>query len=207
MPVVENEITRTNDALSEYKEGLELLENGQPFVPRPAAKSKDGSRGTKRKKSDDLNQSPRKRKRTADSDDDDDDSIAAVSDDEDSDHKDSDDEDDSDNDSETGSNGDNEDVLEEMTVDTVKVKIEEYKRIIGEARERKVQLRKEKKEAADRLATLKKGLARLQRDKNAFCSLRRSEVWTIVDNSWNRRFLTGASSFREMYSRKTSEWA
>lgn len=87
--------------------------------------------------------------------------------------------DDEDNDAKSPSESDAEngsDTEEEVSVDSLKARIGDCQRALKAAREHKSQSRKERKAAVDRLATLKKNLARLQREKNAFCSLKRSEV-------------------------------
>ena len=97
-------------------------------------------------------------------------------------NSDEDDDDDDDGNAESGSStgNDESEAQEEMSVDAVKAKIEEYRRVVKAARESRVNLRKERKEAVDHLSTLKKNLARLQREKNAFCSLKRSEVCVLI---------------------------
>ena len=67
-------------------------------------------------------------------------------------------------------------VDEEVTVESLEEKIKEAKEAIKAGRTQLSEYRKQKKEANDKLATLKKKQMKVQRDKNAFCSLRRSEV-------------------------------
>src|SRR5262245_29869956 len=72
---VERDKTEAEELLSDYKAGLEMLKNGQPFIPRVVGKPKSSStssRGSKRKKSAKSQESPRKRKKTLEYDDDDD---------------------------------------------------------------------------------------------------------------------------------------
>ncbi|KAJ7904438.1 hypothetical protein B0H14DRAFT_3079313 [Mycena olivaceomarginata] len=88
------------------------------------------------------------------------------SDHEDSDHEDSDRED---------SNIDVDEIEEEVTAETIKHNIAEAKKPMDDARQRLNGARKLKKEALDHLATLKKKATTAQKDKNAFCSLKRSE--------------------------------
>jgi hypothetical protein len=218
---VERDKTEADDLLSDYQAGLEALENGLPFVPRVVGKpksSESSSRGSKRKKSAKSQESPRKRTKIADDYDDDDDFIVSDDDDEfdDSDSQqgkdaNSDEDEDDDNegsDTESGSNADNDEneIQEVISVENVKAKIEEYKQITKAARESRVNLRKERKEAVDRLATLKKNLARLQREKNAFCSLKRSEVRDNVA-VMQPKSVMDILSFLEMSSKKIFEWA
>jgi hypothetical protein len=182
--------------LSEYETHLEALETGQPFVPRLTDQEKrisSGARGTKRKMSRGDRRS-KKRRRSQGSDDDDPIAISDDSDDVQSDNEsgpeggeepdDSDNDDDDASMSEAGSNADNDGCeMEEVTVETLKAKIDHIKEVMTGARERKSQARRNRKEAVDRLAVLKKTLARLQREKNAFCSLKRSEVRKSWRNS------------------------
>ena len=189
--VNDDELDQTREYLSEYEAHLEALENGEPFVPRLTRKSKgksSSSRGTKRKHSTGKRPDSPKRRRSEALDDDDaieisDDSSDGIESDKelDSDKCDSDNEDNggsmSDSGSRSGSNPDNKECdMEELTKDNLKVKIDECQQAVKVARENKTRLRNDKKEAVDRLATLKKNLAKLQREKNAFCSLKRSEV-------------------------------
>ena len=214
---VDRNKSEAEDALSSYEAGLKALEDGQSFVPGAVGRSKggeSGSRGSKRKKSGKSHESPRKRKRTADSDSDDDfivsDDDFADSDrgDEKNSDEDDEDEDDEDDDAESGSHtgNDESEAQEEMSIDAVKAKIEECRRVVKAARESRVNLRKERKEAVDRLSTLKKILARLQREKNAFCSLKRSEVRVLFCCHFDLRFVMIIYSFLGMCSRKIFEW-
>lgn len=95
-------------------------------------------------------------------------------------NKDSNDEKDSDDEaSKSGSDSEGEgsdDEQEDVTEDSLKEKITEGKAAIKAGRERLSEVRKEKKEAIDYLSTLKKNIGRAQKEKNAFCSLKRSEV-------------------------------
>ncbi|KAJ7129761.1 hypothetical protein C8R44DRAFT_777600 [Mycena epipterygia] len=66
------------------------------------------------------------------------------------------------------------DEMEEVTEDSLKLKITETKALVKDARQRQNDARKQRKEATDYLATLKKRATHAQKEKNAFCSLRRS---------------------------------
>jgi hypothetical protein len=216
---VERDKTEAEDLLSDYQAGLEALENGLPFVPRVVGKpksSESSSRGSKRKKSAKSQESPRKRKKTSDDDDDDDfivsddDDAFGDSDPEQGKDANSDEDEDDDNESsdiESGSNADNDEneIQEDISIENVKAKIEEYQQIAKAARESRVRVRKERKEAVDRLATLKKNLARLQREKNAFCSLKRSEVRDNIAVIQLLSVMDLLSSL-EMSSKKIFEW-
>ena len=69
---------------------------------------------------------------------------------------------------------------EEVTVESLKAKIEDVKQAIKDGREQLNVFRQQRKDAVDALATLKKRQNEAQRKKNAFCSLKRSEVCHIL---------------------------
>lgn len=163
--------------VKEHGEHLEALENGEPFVPRLTGKAANKKRKHKGKG---KTASSKRRKTTPDSDDDFDDFI--VSDDASDNDSDSDQSDDSnaESDDESGHENSGFDPEQEAeglvsendlkaTIEEGKEKIKDHRRNLTEARERK-------KDASDNLARLKKSLAKEQRDKNAFCSRKRSEV-------------------------------
>ncbi|TBU32140.1 hypothetical protein BD311DRAFT_775680 [Dichomitus squalens] len=88
------------------------------------------------------------------------------------------DESDSDSDSDSGSEkgmDEDKDNEEEVTVESLKAKIEQVKEAIKEGRVQLSEFRQQRKDAVDMLATLKKRQNEAQRRKNAFCSLKRSE--------------------------------
>ncbi|CDO74067.1 hypothetical protein BN946_scf185043.g117 [Trametes cinnabarina] len=88
---------------------------------------------------------------------------------------------DSDSDSSAASDSErdeDQDVVEnvvEVTMESLKAKIEEVKQALKDGRVQLSEFRKQRKEASDTLATLKKRQNKAQREKNAFCSLKRSE--------------------------------
>ncbi|GLB33731.1 putative dynamin family protein [Lyophyllum shimeji] len=194
---IEKELKGLRDLSREYQEHLEALQDGRSFTPRLTAKFKTKAKkvtsSKKRKNNRGGKRGSAKRRRNSPADEDDgsdDDDSATVSDsdvDSDSDFDDSDkvseDEQKSDeesNKSESGSGSeasDDEDdaAEEEATEDSLKEKIKESKEGIKSARERLSQARKQKKDAIDALASLKKKIDKAQREKNAFCSLKRSE--------------------------------
>lgn len=149
------------------------------------------SRGKKRKnKSGDKQGSSKKRRKCGDGDDDDDDFI--VDDDvelvfSDSDtasdrasnkgngpDSSSDVEDDEDEDKEEEE--DEEEDTEMATEESLKVKIQELEDSLKQGRADLAEYRRLRKEAMDAIASSKKKQVRVQREKNAFCSLKRSEV-------------------------------
>ena len=71
------------------------------------------------------------------------------------------------------------DVEDEVTPESLKAKIEEVKQAIKDGRAQLNIFRQQRKDASDMLASLKKRQSDAQRRKNAFCSLKRSEVHAI----------------------------
>ncbi|KII94798.1 hypothetical protein PLICRDRAFT_86263 [Plicaturopsis crispa FD-325 SS-3] len=185
-------LKETREYLREYEEHLRALEAGEPFVPRLTAKNKTAGKtnGKKRKNSSGgKGGSPKRRKSDGgdgfggDDDEDMDDDVEVISDDdsdsEDGSDKDSDEEGSksgSDSDSESDEGEDEEEEGEvEVTPDDLKAKIDDAKLTIKATREKLNEVRKQKKEAIDNLATLRKKEHKAQKEKNAFCSLKRSE--------------------------------
>lgn len=172
---IDTELQDLRNHLREYNAHLEALENGDTFVPTLTGKgaSGNGSSSKKRKNHGKGKAGSPKRRRSGLSDDDDDfsddDSSTAES-------IDSDDESESDQDEDLGSDTGDVGVDEEQeTEDSLKEKITESKNAIKDARERLSSARKQKKDASDHLSILSKNVAKVQREKNAFCSLKRSE--------------------------------
>ncbi|PBL02484.1 hypothetical protein ARMGADRAFT_1005847 [Armillaria gallica] len=176
---IEAVIKNHRQDVGEYEKHLEAIKDGEIFVPRLSSKKKVTS-GKKRKNSRGGKKGSPKRRRSAEdeaSSSDSDDSESDESSDSDSDSG-SDSGDDSSSDEEDLANNasNSEDELQDPeTEDSLKAKIKETKASIKEARTLKSELQKEKKAANDELATLKKTLTKLQKEKNAFCSLKRSE--------------------------------
>lgn len=175
---IDTELQGLRKHLGEYNAHLDALESGETFVPTLTGKgaSGKGSSGKKRKNHGKGKAGSPKRRRSGLSDDDDDDFLVSDDDSSTAESIDSDDESDSDHDedgSDTEDVGDDED---QETEDSLKEKIKESKDAIKDARERLSSARKQKKDASDHLSILSKNLAKVQREKNAFCSLKRSEV-------------------------------
>jgi len=148
------------------------------FVPHLTGKN-DAKASKKRKRTDmDKAGSSKRRKMATDSDDNTDD--FGISDDspESSDIADSESEDESNR--ESDSEQEAEEIIT-LTADDLKAKIEEGKAKIKETRSKLTDAREKKKNASDSIARLKKSLAKIQRNKNAFCSLKRSEVRYELD--------------------------
>lgn len=186
--------------VKEYDAHLDALKKGETFTPILTGKATKRSKKTnvkKRKREGDSgkNVSPKRRKgATSDVEDeemlgsDDDDVMDDIESDIDSEK--SDDEDDSNDESDesdaSGSNSgseasssDDDNNEDDETEESLKAKIVDAKAAIKTGRERLNEARKEKKDAIDGLAGLKKKETKVQKEKNAFCSLKRSEVRTL----------------------------
>ncbi|KAK0490958.1 hypothetical protein IW261DRAFT_1434849 [Armillaria novae-zelandiae] len=165
--------------VGEYEKYLEAIKDGESFIPRLSSKKKIIF-GKKRKNSRSGKKGSSKRHRSAE-----DDASSSNSDDSESDGSsdfdaksgsDSDSDSSSDDkDSDDSASNSEDEPQDQETKESLKVKIKETKAGIKEARTLKNELRKEKKAANDELATLKKAVTKLQKEKNAFCSLKRSE--------------------------------
>lgn len=191
--------------ITEYKEHIEALKNGDPFTPiltAPGGAAKAGkmpkksSKGKKRKRSSGGGMGSLKRRRTDDSDieielaldseadaDSLDDFIVNDSEPEaDSDSDDKSDEDDfeADRESNAGSDAQKEDEVmepqEEATVESITAKLVEARKAMEAGVAQKKAASEERKNAINALTSLKKAKSRAQRQKNCFCSLKRSEV-------------------------------
>ncbi|KAF5370055.1 hypothetical protein D9758_001123 [Tetrapyrgos nigripes] len=181
---IDSELKDLRPRLSEYQNHLEALKEGISFTPTLTSTKKSKNKKRKNKRGGKTG-SPKRRRSVEDDEgsdfDDEMDSDASSSDgfDRDSDDNDSDSEasDQSDDEKEKSDDeeGDDDDQQEEVTEDSLKTKIETTKEAIKEARGRLNGARAQKKDANDRLATIKKDLSKVQRRKNAFCSLKRSE--------------------------------
>lgn len=71
---------------------------------------------------------------------------------------------------------------EEVTRESLEAKIKEHQDAIKEGRVMLSDFRRVRKEAMDAIASLKKRESKAQREKNAFCSLKRSEVCSFFSN-------------------------
>lgn len=189
---IEEQMKQVRAMGKEYEAHLEALKNGEEFTPRltgKASKKEKASAGTKRKNTHGDKKSSKRRKTGGDSDHEDEDADMDDFDDFDSfiasDNSDSESEKGEDDDgsdaSKSGSDAENDDEENEeadepVTEESLKAKITETKEAIKAGRERLNEIRRAKKEASDMLSNLKKKQVKAQRDKNAFCSLKRSEV-------------------------------
>ncbi|TDL29353.1 hypothetical protein BD410DRAFT_18164 [Rickenella mellea] len=188
--------------IADFEANLKAIQEGIKFVPLFTAKDKAKSKkagASKRKNQSGSKQGSPKRRKGDDDDqdsfvvyDDDDDDIDMMSDssgvsglDDNSSNGGSDDEDDDDDDdksdksdqSEESEHESDEDESkeDEPTEDELKARIAEKRDELKAEREKLSLARKQRKEAADELAGLKEKEVKAQREKNAFCSLKRSE--------------------------------
>lgn len=174
---IDQELKSVRETVKEHEEHLGALENDEPFVPRLTGKN--GAKANKKRKRQGKGKSgtSKRRKTTPDSDDND----FVVSDDSSDGDSESDQSNTSDNESdeesghESGASDSEQEVEELVTQDGLKAKIKEGKEKIKEIRPTLTKAKETKKDASDKLARLKKSLAKVQQEKNAFCSLKRSE--------------------------------
>lgn len=183
--------------ISEHQEHIKALEEGVSFEP----KFPSGERKSRKRKSSGGNKkgSPKRRRTDEDSlaeeeldemlldpdaDIDEDDFIddrSSVSEksggdsDSDSSRKSSDEDSDDDQDDD---DDDTEEVEKHLTIDDVKAKLTAKKEELTTARGRLNEARKSRKDAIDMISGLEKTKAKTQREKNGYCSLKRSEVST-----------------------------
>ena len=193
---IEAQLKEVRAYLKEYKAHLDALNNGETFKPTLTGKrtnkeskkvngnkrkrnGKGGKKGSpKRRKSDAFEDEDEEMPGSDDEDMEDDIESDVDSDDGSNSNEGSDDENDDDSSSGTDSEGEdsNGEDVDEETEDSLKAKITDANNAIKAGRERLSDSRKEKKDAIDGLAGLKKKQTKVQKEKNAFCSLKRSEV-------------------------------
>lgn len=172
--------------MHEHQAHLEALENGETFVPT-LKKNKLPVSGKKRKSTGKMKQGPTKRRRSVASEADEEDELME-SDEDFSDYSGDSDSDmdgvdnrDRENAKSSGeepdsSEDEDEEEITNLTESDLKEKIQEAKDAIKAGREMLKDAQIAKREAADALSSVEKGQVKTQREKNAFCSLKRSEV-------------------------------
>ncbi|KAG1755777.1 hypothetical protein EDB19DRAFT_1956649 [Suillus lakei] len=180
MKAIDKQLKQFRAFLQEYEQHKTALENGEIFTPQLTATThkKAQSAGKKRKNTRRGKSGSPKRYKSFGDDDDDDFEIDDIDDDI-GDDIDVDDEDEG-SDEEEGDDSDGEQDMqnepeEEVTVEVLQAKIGDAKEAIKVGREQLNNARKARKDAIDALSNLKKKETKAQRDKNAFCSLKRSE--------------------------------
>jgi E3 ubiquitin-protein ligase DOA10 len=197
---IKEELQGIREQHKNHEAHLEALENGEPFTPtvtKPTnSKKRKNNRGGKK--------GSQKRRRSLSDDEDD------FMDDEDSESEESESESDSDSESDAASDesdvesGGQDESMEPVTEESLKEKIKECKEAVKAARERNNEARLRKKEASDALSSLEKTLVKVQREKNAFCSLKRSEVRVTNTSCYAFTEITLILSSRATYSKKIS---
>jgi hypothetical protein len=201
---IEGQLEDTREQMHEYQAHLEALENGETFVPT-LKKNKLPVGGKKRKSTGKNKQGPQKRRRTVDADEEDelmesDEGSSDYGGDSDSDIDGDDDDRDHENSKSSGgeepdpsefgeerdsSENEEEEEIPKLTEGDLKEKLQEAKDAIKIGRQLLNNARTAKKEAIDALSSVEKGHVKIQREKNAFCSLKRSEVsrYTSISSS------------------------
>lgn len=181
---ISKEMDHLRACVKEHEEHLDCLRSGQEFTPKLTTK-KATKNSKKRKNIRGGKKGSPKRRRANDSDSDDDSELDGSESE--TSNSDVDSDDDSDNsDFESGSDDESgneneadQDNAAEVTEDILKDKIATLRTTLKDARARHSTARQQKKDAADALGRLSKALAKLQREKNGFCSLKRSEVRSL----------------------------
>jgi hypothetical protein len=180
---IEEQVEDARDQMHEHQAHLEALENGETFVP--TLKKNKSVSSKKRKSTGKIKQGPAKRRRSVASDADEEEDELMESDEDFSESSDGDsdvDGDDSDHENAETSGGepDSSEVEDEeitnLTENDLKEKVQEAKDTIKVGRDMLKNAQTAKKEAIDALSSVEKGHVKIQREKNAFCSLKRSEV-------------------------------
>ncbi|KAG2369878.1 hypothetical protein BDR07DRAFT_1526349 [Suillus spraguei] len=186
MKAIDKQLKTVRSFLAEYEQHKMVLENGEIFAPHltATAHKQVQSAGKKRKNTRrGKSGSPKRHKHFGEDDDDDfeiDDIDDYLNDDIREDDKDEgSDEEDEEDDEEDEHDSDGEDARdepeEEVTVEVLQGKIGDAEEAIKVGREQLNSARKARKDAVDALSNLRKKDMKAQRDKNAFCSLKRSE--------------------------------
>ena len=182
---IEEQLEDAREQMHEHQAHLEALENGEEFVP--TLKKNKSASSKKRKSTGKSKQGPAKRRRSVASDADEEEDELMESDEDFSDYG-SDGDSDMDGDDDryhenarsSGEKPDSSEVEDEeisnLTESDLKEKIQEAKDAIKIGREMLKNAETAKKEAIDALSSVEKGHVKIQREKNAFCSLKRSEV-------------------------------
>ncbi|KAG1892548.1 hypothetical protein F4604DRAFT_1699937 [Suillus subluteus] len=182
MKAIDKQLKDVRAFLAEYEQHKTALENGETFAPQLTTTAhKKVQNASKKRKNTRRGKSGSPKRHKSFGDDDDDSEINDIDDylnddihvddeDEGSDEEDEEEEDDSDGEEDT-----QDEPEEEVTVEVLQEKIGDANEAIKVGREQLNNARKARKDAVDALSNLKKKEMKAQRDKNAFCSLKRSE--------------------------------
>ncbi|KAJ7591152.1 hypothetical protein C8J56DRAFT_934806 [Mycena floridula] len=164
--------------IEDHEEHLEALRNDEPFVSKLAKKKKTETKKRKNKRSGRTGSSKRQRSSPVDSDTEDHDEDEIDSDDSDDAESNKSDESGDESDdggSQTGDEDEEEEEEEEVTPQSLKAKIADLKSTLKDVRANKAEAQTKKKEASEALASLRKTTEKLQRAKNGYCAMKRSE--------------------------------
>jgi hypothetical protein len=180
MKAIDKQLKDVRAFLAEYEQHKTALEIGETFVPQLTTTAhKVQSAGKKRKNTcRGKSGSPKRHKSFGDDDDDDDFEIDDIDDDLNDDIQVDDEDEGSEEEEEDDSDGEEDaqdEPEEEVTIEVLQEKIGDAEEAIKDGREQLNNARKTRKDAIDALSNLKKKGMKAQRDKNAFCSLKRSE--------------------------------
>ncbi len=167
----------------EHKEDLKRLENGETIAPRLTSRKSMSSKKRKHRDRKSSGSSKKRRTKRASEDEDEASDISEFDSSQSSSSSSNSESEDSEDESHTSSSEEekespteSEPEDEQVTEDSLKAKIKDCKKAIKELRIEFTEARGLQKESSDKLATLKKSLANVQREKNAFCSLERSKA-------------------------------
>ncbi|KAJ3999535.1 Dynamin family-domain-containing protein [Lentinula boryana] len=187
---IEKKLKSLRAVHEEHEEHIEALKNSQDFTPVLTAGAASETTNIKKRKNQRKGKKESSKRRCSSLDQDSEDDAKECN--RNSDDSDSESESDSDSDTSddevSGSNHSerfsNEDgnidieakvLVEEVTLENITAKMKQTKADIAAARVRLSDARKERKNAADRLAILEKSFTKVQKTKNGWCSLKRSE--------------------------------
>ncbi|KAJ3785098.1 hypothetical protein GGU10DRAFT_428153 [Lentinula aff. detonsa] len=187
---IEKKLKSLRAVHEEHEEHIEALKNGEDFTPVLTAGAASETTNIKKRKNQRKGKkgSSKRRRSSLDQDSEDDATECNRNSDDSDSESESDFDSDTSDDEVSGSNHSerfsSEDgnidievkvLVEEVTVENITAKMKQAKADIAAARVRLSDARQERKNAADRLAILKKSFSKVQKTKNGWCSLKRSE--------------------------------
>ncbi|KAJ3800411.1 hypothetical protein GGU11DRAFT_403343 [Lentinula aff. detonsa] len=187
---IEKKLKSLRAVHEEHEEHIEALKNGEDFTPVLTAGAASETTNIKKRKNQRKGKkgSSKRRRSSLDQDSEDDATECSRNSDDSDSESESDSDSDTSDDEVSGSNHSerfsSEDgnidievkvLVEEVTVENITAKMKQAKADIAAARVRLSDARQERKNAADRLAILKKSFSKVQKTKNGWCSLKRSE--------------------------------
>lgn len=172
---LEGEVKDFKAQLEDFKSHLEALENGEEYVSKLAGKKRP-VKGSSKKRKRGGGGGSRKRQRSNKSGSDD--SESEISEEEEESASDSDSNSDDEGSGSDGESADEvaDDLVEEETEETLNAKIKSLEAVIKANRTNMKDPKSRKREASDQISVLQKDLSKVQKEKNAFCARKRSEV-------------------------------